>query len=720
MTAAPIKASWRESNSLHLSAQCKRVRLLVARRVLYMRSQWARAEASEPGLYVGDAQADRLLEEDGYRHEWRFYKEDPGARTMDTELAVVARELAEYEAAAHRAGGMVRAERLTRLFSLSRFEADVVMMCLAAERDPAFEKLYAYVQDDVSRRLPTPGLAVSLFGGDHGRETDWMPVFLPHSALRSFGLLRSTESAALAGLPLRLEERVTAFLEGADWPEDAAAMMLRPVAPAPITARQTEIVEKLANWLDRSRAAGVWPRVNLYGAPECGQTAVARAVCEAKGLALHELDYAKLADQGRDLARVLERECLLSGWALYLDATALTEAADALVMRSIERLLDTLRAVVFLGSRVPFRTDRPLAGVAVPEPDGEERLGLWQRTMARSANRLNGALETVAEHYAFGPGTIARMVKEAADQACLSRGMEAEIEESDLQAVCRRQAGQALGAMAQGIVPRQTWADLVVPEQVASLLRDIAAQARNRHCVYRTWKLDEKLSRGKGISALFTGPSGTGKTMAAEVIAKELGLDLYRIDLASVVSKYIGETEKNLRAVFDGAERSGAILFFDEADALFGKRTEVSDSHDRYANIEIDYLLQRMEEYSGLAILATNLKSNLDQAFLRRLRFLVEFPFPDAAMRERIWRGAFPEAAPLENVRWDVLARLEVPGGNIRNISLNAAFLAAAEGCAIRMDHLMKAARREYAKEEKLASASEFGEYWRGERRGSV
>ena len=712
MTVLPGAVSWREANAAYLRAEVQRMRLLVRRRVLYTRAQWARHEAGEPSLYVGDAQVDRLLEEDGCRNEWRFYDEDAGAQRIGAELAEVERAIEECKADARRSGGMVRSERLTRLFSLSPFDSDVIAMCMAAERDAALERLYAYVQDDVSRRLPTPALAISLFGRERGRELDWMQAFFPQGALRSYGLLRSSESVGLGGLPLRLEERVAAFLEGTDWPEDRTSVLLRPVPPAPVTLRQLEIAEKLERWFDRSGAAGVWPRVNLYGRPECGHTAAARAVCERKGLALHELDYVKLASAGRDAERALERECVLSNWALYLDATALTEAADAQALRSVERMLDTLRAVVFLGSRVPFRMDRPLLAVEVPAPSGEERLELWQRAAARAEHRLNGTLESVAEHYSFGPATIARLVKEAADLAFVSRGADAGIEESDLRAVCRRQAGQAMGAMAQAIVPRQTWADLVVPEPVASLLRDIAAQARNRHRVYRTWKLDEKLSRGTGISALFTGPSGTGKTMAAEVIAGELGLDLYRIDLASVVSKYIGETEKNLRAVFDGAERSGAILFFDEADALFGKRTEVSDSHDRYANIEIDYLLQRMEEYSGLAILATNLKSNLDQAFLRRLRFLVEFPFPDAALRERIWRGAFTDAVPLEGIRWDVLARLEVPGGNIRNISLNAAFLAAAEGSAVRMEHLMKAARREYEKEEKLATAAEFGEYF--------
>jgi SpoVK/Ycf46/Vps4 family AAA+-type ATPase len=231
--------------------------------------------------------------------------------------------------------------------------------------------------------------------------------------------------------------------------------------------------------------------------------------------------------------------------------------------------------------------------------------------------------------------------------------------------------------------------------------------------VYEQWGFGAKLSRGRGIVALFAGPSGTGKTMAAEVLAHRLDLDLYRIDLAGVISKFIGETEKNLKRVFDAAEQSGAILFFDEADALFGKRSEVRDSHDRYANIEINYLLQRMEDYRGLAILATNRKSLLDQAFLRRLRFLIDFPLPLAADRLRIWRGAFPAQAQLELLDYQLLGRLELSGGSITNIALNAAFLAASEQTTIGMNHVLVAARREYSKIDKLMLESEFGRYYK-------
>ena len=279
----------------------------------------------------------------------------------------------------------------------------------------------------------------------------------------------------------------------------------------------------------------------------------------------------------------------------------------------------------------------------------------------------------------------------------------------DLWQACREHAGWHLEELAQCIIPCYTWDDIVLPEDVLRQLQEIAAQVTYRPLVYETWGFGEKSSRGRGISVLFAGPSGTGKTMAAEILANHLKLDLYRIDLAGVVSKYIGETEKNLKKVFDAAEHSGAILFFDEADALFGKRTEVKDSHDRYANIEVNYLLQRMEDYRGLAILATNRKSALDRAFLRRLRFLVDLPFPDAESRRHIWQKVFPPQAAVDGLDSHALARLEIPGGNIRNIALNAAFLAASEGAPVGMAHVMHAARREYAKIDKLMTEAEFG-----------
>jgi SpoVK/Ycf46/Vps4 family AAA+-type ATPase len=397
---------------------------------------------------------------------------------------------------------------------------------------------------------------------------------------------------------------------------------------------------------------------------------------------------------------------------LYVEAGE-TEPADRVAAAALTELVDRLGVLLVVGSAERFPTSRQSVVARLPALDATARHALWQEALGGVASSVNGQLAGIVQQFDLGPEGIARAVTAAHDRAGLrTTGTvpeTSEITAADLWQACREQAAGHLDALARRLVPCQTWEDIVLPDEIVRQLHEIAGQVAWRSRVYEEWGFGAKLSRGRGISALFSGPSGTGKTMAAEVLAGHLELDLYRIDLSSVVSKYIGETEKNLRRVFDEAERSGAILFFDEADALFGKRSEVKDSHDRYANIEISYLLQRMEEYRGLAILATNLRSHLDQAFLRRLRFLVDFPFPDVGQRQRIWQRVFPPQAAVEGLDFAALGRLEIPGGNIKNIALNASFLAAGEASPVRMEHVLKAARREYVKIEKLVSEADFG-----------
>jgi SpoVK/Ycf46/Vps4 family AAA+-type ATPase len=273
--------------------------------------------------------------------------------------------------------------------------------------------------------------------------------------------------------------------------------------------------------------------------------------------------------------------------------------------------------------------------------------------------------------------------------------------------ICRQQARPRLDELAHRIAAYGHWDDLVLPEKEHQVLREITAHVKQRARVYETWGFEQKNPRGLGISALFSGASGTGKTTAAEAIAQVLDLDIYRVDLSAIVSKYIGETEKNLRRIFDAAEGGGVILLFDEADSLFGKRSEVKDSHDRNANLEVSYLLQRMETYRGLAILTTNLKSSIDQAFMRRIRFIVQFPFPDAVQRAEIWRRCFPDQTPTEALDFDKLGKLSIAGGNIRNIALNAAFIAADAGEAVQMKHILRSAKSEYVKLERPLTETE-------------
>ena len=448
-------------------------------------------------------------------------------------------------------------------------------------------------------------------------------------------------------------------------------------------------------------AEGAAPRLNLTGSS--AKAAVAHRICAGLGLDLMRVDAGRLAAGDDDLTRLLERESTLLQFAVYLEPSS----GEAPVRAAVEDLLGRLSCTILLGTVEPWASAWPLLSAEVPRASQEEQSALWIRALGEPAEVRSREIEAVVQQFDFGPEEIAR----AAEVARGIAGMRGAAEPcaADLRKACRAGGLSQMEGLARQIVPCYGWEDIVLPENLRRQLEEVAGQVARRHEVYVSWGFGQKLNRGRGITALFSGPSGTGKTMAAEVLARDLDLDLYRIDLSQIVSKWIGETEKNLARVFDAAERSGAVLFFDEADALFGKRTEVSDSHDRYANIEVDYLLQRMEEYRGLAILATNMKSQLDQAFLRRLRFVLDFPFPNLQQRRRIWERVFPAEAPLGDVNLDLLARLEIPGGNIRNIAINAAFLAASAASPIQMDHLMRSAVREYGKEERLVTRDEFG-----------
>ncbi len=377
---------------------------------------------------------------------------------------------------------------------------------------------------------------------------------------------------------------------------------------------------------------------------------------------------------------------------LHADGTGLIPAARQLVERLPGLVIVACRETVHLGAAsLCFDVDKP--------PPAEQRR-LWSEALGDPAQALDAGLDVVSEQYRFSTREIhatGTLLAASAEQAGAA----------ELWDTCRMLARPRLEGLAQRLTPQTRWADLVLPEAQMQTLRHLAAQVRHRMQVYETWGFSALGRRGLGVSALFAGDSGTGKTMAAEVLAHELGLDLYRIDLSAVVSKYIGETEKNLRQVFDAAEQGGSILLFDEADALFAKRGDVKDSHDRYANVEVAYLLQRMESYQGLAILTTNLRSSLDRAFTRRLRFTIHFPFPDLEQRERIWAQVFPAAAPTKGIEPAKLAQLKVTGGNIRNIAMNAAFLSAEAGEPIGMAHLLEAAGLEADKLEHPISDAE-------------
>jgi hypothetical protein len=358
--------------------------------------------------------------------------------------------------------------------------------------------------------------------------------------------------------------------------------------------------------------------------------------------------------------------------------------------------------------------EAPFVRVEFSRPDPQQRRELWARSLnGATPHESDPHFQTLAGKFRFTPGQIRDAAATAHNLARWRDPQRGQLSVADLYAASRLQSNRRLATLARQVTPHYRWDDIVLPPDRLQQLREICNYVKYYGLVYQEWGFDGKLAMGKGLNALFAGPSGTGKTMAADIIAGELGLDLYKIDLSGVVSKFIGETEKNLARIFTEAETSNAILFFDEADSLFGKRSEVRDSHDRYANIEISYLLQRMEEYDGVVILATNLRKNMDDAFVRRMHFTVEFPYPGLRERRRIWEGVWPADTPrTPELDLDFMAqRFELAGGNIRNIALAAAFLAAADGGVVDMPHLVHATRREFQKMGKVMVDGEFGQY---------
>jgi shikimate kinase len=590
-------------------------------------------------------------------------------------------------------------DHLCEVFSLSPFERDVLLMCAGVELDEAFADLCAAAQADARRAFPTFSLALAALAEAH-----WSAL-VPNAPLRRWRLIEVEQGHdRLVQARLRIDERVLHYLAGASHMDERLRGLVEVVAvQTELPSTHLDLARRVAEFWATGKKDEGRSIVFLCGTDGAGKRVVAAAAAAALGLSLHVIraaDVPQLVVEREALARLWEREAVLQGSALLL------EQDEAENTHAVLSFIESVRGMLFVAGREMLRPrERPALRLDVQKPTAVEQHQLWHKALGPLAQELNGQLAALISQFDFSTETISAASLQARE------GLAREAERapgSVLWEACRIQGRTRLDDLAQRIEPVAVWQDLILPEHQLRSLREIAAQVRQRARVYETWGFAAKGARGLGISALFTGASGTGKTMAAEVLANELRLDLYRIDLSQVVNKYIGETEKNLRRVFDAAEESGAVLLFDEADALFGKRSDVKDSHDRYANIEVSYLLQRMEAYRGLAVLTTNLQTALDKAFLRRLRFIVQFPFPDPAQRAEIWQRIFPPGTPTENLDFRKLARLNVAGGNIRNIALGAAFLAADEDRAVTMTHLLRAARSEYDKLEKPVTDAEI------------
>ena len=595
---------------------------------------------------------------------------------------------------------------LAQRFGLSAFERDTLLLCAAVEYDPGFAAWYARVHGNPARNYPSFAIALAALD-----DPSW-EALAAHRPLRQDRLIEISQPGAtpLTSSALRADERIVSFLKGLNVIDERLTTLLTSVdtAGAEVSPSQAAAATNIVDQLDAAVQESALPVVQLVGSDAGSKLAVVRQVCATLRRQLFRLGAESLPQQPVEietLARLWQRENFLLPVALYIDAESL-DGASAEAQAVLQRFASRELGVAFLSVRdAPLKLNAQTLPVEVPRPTAEEQFEEWRNTLSATlpAKDASSAAALLAGQFDLNFGDI----KDAAALASKSAAGQA-FDGQRVWDTCRDLTRPRLDVLAQKLDVKSTWDDLVLPDEQMGLMRAVAGQVRARHTVYDDWGFSTKMNRGFGITALFAGESGTGKTMAAEVIANDLRLNLYRIDLSAVVSKYIGETEKNLRRLFDAAEQGGAILFFDEADALFGKRSEVKDSHDRYANIEINYLLQRMEAFSGLAILATNMKTALDPAFLRRLRFVVNFQFPGPKERKLIWQKSLPAATPQEDLDYDRLARLNINGGHIHSIALNAAFLAAQSNQPVTTSLLLTAARTEMRKLEKPASESEF------------
>ena len=585
-------------------------------------------------------------------------------------------------------------QSLCATFSLSPFERDILLLCAGMDLDSAFVASCVAVSGDPRKTSPTFGLALAALAEPH-----WSAL-LPAAPLRRWRLVEVGAGDSITSSALRIDERILHYLTGLSYLDERLFGLFEPVTlSSKLPPSQEAIAGRLAELWREGRGIAV----QIFGNDNSARRTIPAAACAMLGVPLYLIRASDIPvgpTEREASIRLWERENQLSGCVLLVDCDHAdsSQAARPFIERSCGALV--------LTAAEPLRdSTRPLIKIEVRKPNLDEQTTIWHAALGPLAKQLNGQLRRVTSHFDLDAARI-----HAASAELSHRPLSSEAEASaELWEVCRSQSRCSLPGLAQRVEAIADWDNLVLPEQQRQVLREIALHVRHRFTVHEQWGFSQHSTRGLGISTLFSGPSGTGKTMAAEVLANELRLDLYRIDLSQVVSKYIGETEKNLARVFEAAEGAGAILLFDEADALFGKRSEVKDSHDRYANIEVSYLLQRMESSRGLAILTTNIKSALDPAFLRRIRFVVQFPFPDAVLRAEIWRRIFPAETPTDGLDVHRLAQLNIPGGSIRNIALRSAFLAADAAEPVRMNHLLAAARSEYSKIEKPLTELEIG-----------
>ena len=705
-----------EDSTAHLVDELRRIDLLLWRHVGRVRAGTP-GENRGGGLYVSDEEVDRLLRND----------RDPptvGGGELRDRLEALSDEIGARRTQTVDDGTQLRQVTVADRFDLTDIEVDALLLCLAPEFDRKYERVYAYLQDDITQTRPTVGLVLAILADGERERLEARDIFSRASPLVADRLVRlSAEGdAPLLAHAVTADQRVVDYLLGGEEVDPRLADVTEAVEPSarvddlPVDADTRDRTERLAPAATGSRDGDDRPRGPamryVYGPDGVGRDAAVAAMCREAETDLVRADAVDLLDADAvDPFDRLTREATLRGSAVHVAGVHELDGERGPTAEALARRLDRFDGHVFLTGAGEW-TPRPdvdcheFVSVRLPRPGYDRRRQLWDRR----AEALPEAVDTADLAATF------RLTRGQMDDALrTARALEngGGVTREAVYRGCRVQSRETLGALARQTDLTYTWDDIVLPADTEAQLREVAAHVKHRGTVYADWGFEDRFSLGTGMNVLFSGPSGTGKTMAAEIIAGDAGLDMFKVDLATVVSKYIGETEENLKQIFDEAEHTDAILFFDEADALFGERSEVSDSQDRYANVEVSYLLQRMEEHDGAVILASNFKENIDDAFLRRINSNVEFPRPDRASRAAIWETIFPAETPVGELDVAFLSQFEITGGNIKNVALTASFLAADDGESetVEMEHVVRALRRELQKTGRLVDPGQFGEY---------
>ena len=672
------------------------------------------------GLYVGSEEVQRLLaQRPGQPPAWSEGVEPPPTLAIGN------------------GSPLSRLSWLERALGLDAFEMSVLLLALAPDLDLRYERVFAFLQDDVTRRRPTVDLALNLLCQSAAAKQARLPYFDSGAPLLAQGVLTlvadaHSPQAPLLASALKVDEQIVRFIAGAISLDPRLTPFCELVLPAadldevPMDPRVRRSLRALLRAAD-----GAPIRMSFVGADGLAKRRTAAAIAAERGAPLLVIDCGRPAALDAErLAPLAFRDAWLRDAVVFLDQfdTAGTDDRAGSSRAWIRTAGRQSVLTIFAGRRTwpSAETNETVGATGIVElsfdmPGHTERRTWWRQCLADHGLTLDSsAVDALADRFQLTASQIAEATATVRSLTILDRAPDDSSSLSacrpalaDFFASARAQCALDLGPSARKITPGHAWGDIILPPDALRQLREVCARVTHRRIVLGDWGFDRKLSMGLGVTALFAGATGTGKTMAAEIVATELGLDLYKIDLAGIVSKYIGQTEKNLDRVFTAAEHANAILFFDEADALFGKRSEVRDSHDRYANIEISYLLQKMDHYEGIAILATNLRENMDDAFVRRLQFVIEFPFPDESHRQELWRALFPPETPRASaIDFEFLAKqFRLTGGHIKNIVLGASYLAASNGGRVEMKHLVRATWRECEKLGRALTPDDFGRY---------